>query len=215
MAYNASNAVCFLKEKEIVNPMKSYAEGKWYVMAWNKLCNRRFLVDNKLYFKEGLLHEDVIWSFQIAALCQSMYAIDTISYKYRVRENSIMTGMSIDKDVRTYLLAFAEIMKFVKSNGFAENRYAYQLVYGKKAGILYSLLQKKECGIYNRYYAEFHEQSYISPIKAYRKGIVSFGYLLRDLHYCLPVLCGRIYLQMFYSLCYRMRGKRIEGAVWG
>lgn len=36
--------------KEILH---SYAEGRWYMMAWNKLCNRKFLLDNKLFLKKG------------------------------------------------------------------------------------------------------------------------------------------------------------------
>lgn len=36
--------------KEILH---SYAEGRWYMMAWNKLCNRKFLLDNKLFLKRG------------------------------------------------------------------------------------------------------------------------------------------------------------------
>lgn len=71
-----------LQEGEITHPLKSYAEGNWYVMAWNKLCRRDFLISNRLFFKEGMLHEDVAWSFQLACLCQSMYAVGDITYYF-------------------------------------------------------------------------------------------------------------------------------------
>ena len=31
----------------------AYANGLWYVMAWNKLCRRDFLINNDLFFEEG------------------------------------------------------------------------------------------------------------------------------------------------------------------
>ena len=34
--------------------LASYVEGEWYMMAWNKLCNRDFLLRNNLLFEEGL-----------------------------------------------------------------------------------------------------------------------------------------------------------------
>ena len=51
-------------------------------------------------------------------------------------------------------------------------------------------------------------------MKAYRQGVIGMGYLFRDLHYLLPVKLGGFYKKMFYMLVYRLRGRRIEGAVW-
>ena len=31
--------------------LRTYVAGEWYVMAWNKLCRRDFLVGNNLFFK--------------------------------------------------------------------------------------------------------------------------------------------------------------------
>lgn len=195
--------------------LAAYAQGLWYVMAWNKLCSRHFLLDNKLYFSEGFLHEDVIWTFKLACKLQSMYAVQQATYQYTVRNASIMTSMSVEKDVTVYLKAFGEIIKFLHQENRLEGAWEYYIIEGKKTGILYSLLQKGENGLYRRVYPEFHRQCYISPWKAFRKGMINGNYLLRDLHYCLPACLGRIYKRMFYRLYYSVRGKRIEGAVWG
>lgn len=34
------------------NILQTYAQGLWYVMAWNKLCRREFLMENNLFFED-------------------------------------------------------------------------------------------------------------------------------------------------------------------
>lgn len=68
---------------------------QWYPMAWNKLVNRKFLIKNKLYFYEGIYHEDLLWSYQLALAANSMATLPTNTYEYRIRENSIMGSKSL------------------------------------------------------------------------------------------------------------------------
>lgn len=194
--------------------LDSYADGLWYVMAWNKLCRKDFLLDNNLTFEEGYLHEDVIWSFKLACKAQSMYIINNVTYNYLVRSSSIMTSMSIEHDVTVYLKAFDKIIDFVKAEGRIYGVSEYKIIEGKKCGILYSLLQKKEIGLYNKYYKDFYLQRYVSPLTTYRKHVINFSYLLRDLHYCMPAWLGCLYKRLFFNMLYAWRGKKIEGAVW-
>lgn len=194
--------------------LKSYADGGWYVMPWNKLCNRQFLFENKLLFKEGLIHEDVLWSYITACKAQSLYVVKKPLYNYYVRSSSIMTSMSIEKDLGIYLDVFDEIVKFVKSEGREKNVDEYKLIEGKKCGIMYSLLQKGQLDLYKQSYYRFRNHVYISPLKAWSAGMVDFGYLIRDFHYCMPEPLGRLYKRLFYCVCYKLRGKKIDGAVW-
>lgn len=194
--------------------LETYANGLWYVMAWNKMCRRDFLIDNDLFFEEGYLHEDVIWNFKLACKADSMYVLNNKTYNYLVRSSSIMTSMSIEKDVTVYLKAFEKVIDFVKKENRILGKNEYKIIEGKKCGIMYSLLQKKEVDLYNKYYKDFYSLSYISPFKAYRNGILSLPYLLRDMHYCMPVAVGRLYKRFFYNVLYGWRGKMIEGSVW-
>lgn len=197
------------------NVLQAYAEGLWYVMAWNKLCRRKFLVENHLFFDEGLLHEDVIWTFKVACKVSSLYVVKQPTYMYSIREASIMTGMTIDKDASIYVKAFDKIADFIESEHREFGKNEYSIFYGKRAGILYSLLQKGEITLYEKYYPMFYKQCYLSPWKAFRKKIIFMGYLIRDMHYLLPMSLGKWYMRFFYSVCYKWRGKQIEGAVWG
>lgn len=195
--------------------MRTYAAGDWYVMAWNKLCRREFLLENNLFFKDGLIHEDVLWTFKVACKAENLYVVKKPVYNYYVRSSSIMTSMSIEKDVNTYVEVFDNIASFVKDEGREYGKYEYALIEGKKTGILYSLLQKGEGKLYGESYQKFRKLPFASPFMAYKKGTIGLGYLLRDFHYVLPEGLGCFYKRMFYLIVYRLRGKKIEGAVWG
>lgn len=195
--------------------LRTYAAGEWYVMAWNKLCRKDFLIENDLFFKEGLIHEDVLWTFKVACKAANMYVVKHPVYNYYVRSSSIMTSMSIEKDVNIYVEVFGNIAAFVEDEDRKYGRYEYALIEGKKTGILYSLLQKSEAELYSKAYLKFRKLPFANPFEAYRKGVIGAGYLFRDIHYLLPEKLGCLYKKMFYLLVYKLRGRMIEGAVWG
>ena len=42
-----------------------YLKNRWFVMACNKLIKKSFLLDNGIEFKTNLLHEDILFSFNV------------------------------------------------------------------------------------------------------------------------------------------------------
>lgn len=112
----------FLKGEEII---KTYSHGKWYMMAWGKLVNRKFLVDHSLYFKEGLLHEDELWSFQLACLARSMAVVNRQTYVYKVREGSIMVNANMELNrIKAFKTIIGEMVDFVKSREIGSKQVA-------------------------------------------------------------------------------------------
>lgn len=191
----------------------SYSKGKWYMMAWNKLCRRQFLVENGLWFEEGLLHEDVVWSFKLACVANSMYVVTDSTYYYRVRANSIMNATSLRKDARHYARVFECISEFVCSKDMQMDPALYSLFEGRRSTLLFSILARKEKELYSECYSLLRDSVYITPQSAFAKGVIDWKYLLRDLHYSLPLALGKFYKKMFYLIVYRLRGREIEGAL--
>lgn len=77
--------------------------------AWNKLIKRSYIEKYKLYFKEGLLHEDFLWFYYVMKHLERAYICKNITYIYRIRTNSIMTsGYNIAKG-NSYLFIFNAI----------------------------------------------------------------------------------------------------------
>lgn len=69
---------------------EAYYRKEWNVTAWNKLCNIDFLRRHNLRFKDGIIHEDILWSFYLANFAKSMYALEDKTYIYNSRSSSIM-----------------------------------------------------------------------------------------------------------------------------
>lgn len=149
--------------------MQTYFSNQWYVMAWNKLCNKRFLLDNTLLFKEGLIHEDDLWSFQLASLAETMFAITEKTYVYRLRDNSIMTGCSSMKHAKAYLKVSQNMILFTKSINDGKKKILYSALGSYILSIVYKTSLKNE-DYYN--FLFFQIQSLIRQIP--------FPYLIKD-----------------------------------
>ena len=70
---------------------ETYVIGYWYPMAWGKFINRKFFIDNNLWFPVSRLHEDEYFSFILALKANKMVVIREDVYVYKIRENSITT----------------------------------------------------------------------------------------------------------------------------
>ena len=60
--------------------------------AWLRACRRDFLLSNELFFEEGLIHEDELWTPQVMIAAGRVLFEKEKVYGYRVRENSIMNA---------------------------------------------------------------------------------------------------------------------------
>lgn len=70
---------------------------KRYVLpmtAWNKLVDRIFLLSKNLFFVDGMIHEDEIWSFMMAKYVHSIAFCYELTYNYRENTSGIMSHVS-------------------------------------------------------------------------------------------------------------------------
>lgn len=62
------------------------------INVWNKLIRTDFIINNNLFFYEGVIHEDELWTAKMVKYCESMtFIYDYTYYRYYV-PNSIMTS---------------------------------------------------------------------------------------------------------------------------
>ena len=77
------------------------------VTAANRLVRRELILENKLFFKEGIIHEDNYWTFFLAKYVQRMAFCAEKLYYYRETPGSITKEPNIEKE--SY--AFSTIIK--------------------------------------------------------------------------------------------------------
>ena len=97
-----------------------YLTGIPYMMAWNKMVRLDFLKKNKLFFVEGIIHEDNPWSFYVSNRLNSIAFCSCITYIYYLRSDSIMAVLSDSKRMKRY----ESLMKILEvyDKGFRTNK---------------------------------------------------------------------------------------------
>ena len=95
----------------------AYVNLKIPATAWNKMVDRVFLIQNELFFEEGLIHEDLLWSFQVACLSKGAAVSEQVTYHYLQRGGSIQHGYDFIKHQLNYARASALQTKFLYEHG--------------------------------------------------------------------------------------------------
>lgn len=98
------------------------------VNAWNKLIKRSWIeeTEEKLYFKEGIIHEDERWLFDVAERCHAIAFSREITYLHYQTEGSIMTSKAKSnyKSVGAMVQIVGDAIEYMKGTNCS-----YKLVY--------------------------------------------------------------------------------------
>lgn len=85
---------------------------------WSKLLKRNFLIENNISFYNGILYEDILFSFQCYIKAEKVYSLCRKLYEYRVRRSSIMTTDISVKNIESYIICICELSKLYLQNNF-------------------------------------------------------------------------------------------------
>lgn len=86
-----------LPGEEAFNKIVTY---KYVEPVWSYAINRKFYLTNKFKFNEGKYHEDFGLTPLIIISAKSVTSINYIGYHYIQRQNSIMSTINYDKEVK-------------------------------------------------------------------------------------------------------------------
>ena len=175
----------------------SYFAYKWYVMAWNKLCKLDYIRKERLYFKEGLINEDELWSFQMACTAQTMYVIKKETYKYKVRESSIMGRQNNVSKANSLSTIANETYSWVKQRGITYDKGVLNKVFAYREAtfsIIFSLETYKER---KDLYLKFYKRLNISPLQAYKNKAIKFTSLVKEIYNYMPGILGFWYIYLY------------------
>ena len=94
---------------------KSLKEQKAPMAAWLYVYKRKFLEDNGLKFKEGILHEDEEFTPRVLLKAKRVLNTGIIFYFYHVRNNSITTASNKDKNMADLYSTCVELEKIYRN----------------------------------------------------------------------------------------------------
>lgn len=99
--------------------------------AWNRLLKRNFIIQNNLYFKERIAHEDMHWVYFLSQKVKAVAYCHKGTYLYSTVDGSIMTSKNKSSMIHRYssrLSASADYMHDMKLNGSDIYRRRYACV---------------------------------------------------------------------------------------
>ena len=165
--------------------------------AWNKLIKRDFLLRHKLYFVEGLIHEDAFWSFQVACVAQKMIVIDSVTYHYRQRPGSLDKQNNQELHLSHYARVNDLQLRFVFSQALEKSSCVYHYLEKNRFQLL---IDAYRCNkpMAKKMYRMFRDFSYWNLWQRTTMSHTSMKVWLRNLHWSLPTHFGYILLISVY-----------------
>lgn len=114
-----------------------------YAAACFGIYKREIIVDNNLFFKSGILHEDELWTPQVILNANKIYTSDYVYYHYLRRKGSITKSAVKTKHGKDMLLICQELDKLSKEiknlelKKYMDNHIAMLYMKGVTEGKLY------------------------------------------------------------------------------
>lgn len=105
--YGAEENICKIGEEVFINYI---GNGLWDSAVWRRLYRRDFIINNRLFFQDGLINEDVLHSFLSILRAKRVVYTKNVVYEYRVRDGSITTDSRNDSH---RVASFCVILKII------------------------------------------------------------------------------------------------------
>ena len=109
-----------LQRKEAVINWYYHKKGPRPDQGWNKLLRLSFIKENKLYFREGLLYEDLLWTHYLFNSLSHVVFVPSITYIHYTRPGSIMTQTRYDKYLLHHGYIFKEVAEYLREENCVE-----------------------------------------------------------------------------------------------
>lgn len=109
---NSNNTISLINDKRklIYNVLRRQVDRH----AWNKLVRRSLIVDSGLYFDDGLLYEDVTWTYRLFSCVSSILIVPELTYMYEYNLSSIIHTHS--ERANKIVWSFVYISNFIFNN---------------------------------------------------------------------------------------------------
>ena len=93
--------------------------GEWNCYVQREFWNRAFLDREGVRFPEGSEHEDEVFAFRAVLSARRIRLTHDRFFRYRIRENSVVTSPPAPKNFHGYLICFVEMTRFARERGLS------------------------------------------------------------------------------------------------
>lgn len=114
---------------------KMVNNGEYKPSACLQLLKRAFIEDKKIRFKEGILHEDILFTSTCLAFAEKVRYFDQNLYMRRLRYGSIMTSKKGIRNAYGYFVSMRELMHLAKEHNWQDYKEYFSAL-NKYIGVL-------------------------------------------------------------------------------
>lgn len=138
MTFNDNEPIIYDNDGEIA--LKRFLKREIFHTAWNKLVRRDFLLKYCLFFENGILDEDLLWSYLVFLKLRKVVVVPEITYIYEDNPFSIMNtnAEKIAKIVNSRIISCDKMLMTPPNISFVEY-YMYVFFVMTRAINLYFL----------------------------------------------------------------------------
>lgn len=106
--------------------LKALLDRTIFHTAWNKLVNRKFILNYNILFENGIIDEDLLWSYLVFFYAKGVLVVPQVTYIYEDNPGSIMNTSSsrITNRIKSRILICNTILGFPPSR-VCEEYYMY------------------------------------------------------------------------------------------
>lgn len=92
LAMNFCSEKSFLIDNKKEEGLRKLLTRELYHTAWNKLVRRELLIRNHIHFENGIIDEDLLWSYLVFLFARNVLVIPKITYIYENNPGSIVNS---------------------------------------------------------------------------------------------------------------------------
>ena len=175
-----------------------YTQRLWYNVVWNKLVKAEIVKSNQLYFSEGNIFEDCLWTFQLATCLQSLGAVHQPTYNYYIRtgSQSMMQNNPLNKTNRwlRYIPILKEMSNFIRSKSLDKSITINDFFMQELNHVIYGLYN---CGeLSKEKFDELKKLSDVNLMDSYRNKLIGRNELIAYFFYNLPSVFDYLYFRL-------------------
>jgi len=148
--YDNQDKYVYLKDNDTYDKLNFYdklskmvEKGNMSISACDKIVRRKLLIDNNIYFKEGLLSEDIDWSLKVYLHAKSLKVTNENVYIYRQQRPGSISSRVKEKSVISLFNIIKYWYNYEYDNVYIKRIYLNYLAY--QYTILLTIISKKNC----------------------------------------------------------------------
>ncbi|MFS3119116.1 glycosyltransferase family 2 protein [Bacteroides xylanisolvens] len=168
---------------------------QWFNVApWCKLLKRSFILQNKLFFLEGIINEDNLWTFQLCLAAHKISFLKEDLYFYRYNKSSIMSDSKQLVILNSNKIILQNFLNEIIHIASLWNNISIYKIYMRQLILYYTMLIKYgRTDDLQKFARELGKYKYCSEYFSFWKLEVATYYRMWNIAFLLPS-----FLRIFY-----------------